>query len=254
MNIKALIYKLLTQTSVVTKPSIAICAERLLMPSIFTRTQSQKLRALLFLPESPHSTQLNQDLFALFLNKYQPGYFVEIGANDGYTLSNTIYLEEEFGWKGLLIEANPKYEESLKRRKCSVAISAVTSEPGEYEFCDAGLYGGVENTLDTTHKNRTLTATRIKVSGARLEDLLSSNGAPSRINFISIDVEGGELQIVKQLTDQSNYRFTCGCIEHNYREADYKQIYKMLTDAGYAIAWDGQTRHDLFFYDPKILS
>ena len=68
------------------------------------------------------------------------------------------------------------------------------------------------------------------------------------IDFISIDVEGGELPVVESLVE-SKRRFRCGCIEHNYRASDYRRMVLCLESAGYRVVWPGQTEHDLFFVD-----
>ena len=100
------------------KISSSCVANKNLLPNILCRTPSNEIRKIFNLPQSKHKTQLNQDIFALLMNTFQKElYFVEIGANDGFDLSNTIYLEEKFNWTGLLIEPNPNYFESLTNRK-----------------------------------------------------------------------------------------------------------------------------------------
>ncbi|MFZ5653348.1 MAG: FkbM family methyltransferase [Pseudomonadota bacterium] len=249
-----MIKKIVLGSKLLRKPSVAYCANHGLLPGVFVRTRAAKLRELMLLPESPHETQLNQDIFALLVNRFRPGFFVEIGGNDGFTLSNTIYLEERFGWNGLLVEANPQYLDSLKKRKSKVVIAAVVEEEGYYEFCSAGLYGGLRSLLDKTHEKMTQNASSITVWGATLRRILEENGAPERISFISIDVEGAEVPIVEQMCSLRNYRFLCGCIEYNARQADYQRITHLLKESGYRVVWEGQTQHDLFFVDEGVLA
>lgn len=248
-KLKDLIKNYLLNTKFLKKISVLYVTQNKLLPSVLVKLESHEARSQLFLPQSKYITQLNQDIFGLIHNKYNPGYFIEIGANDGFDLSNTIYLEKFFGWNGLLIEANPKYEDSLKKRNAKHVISAVMDMPGVYEFIDAGLYGGIEKTIDSANIHRTNNSSLIKVNGERFEVILKNNHAPKIIDFISIDVEGGETSIVKQMTSLQDYRFKSGCIEHNYREDDYLQIKKLLELSGYKIIWENQTMHDLFFVD-----
>lgn len=231
------------------KPSVAYCANHGLLPDLFVKMSSAELRCQLLLPPSQHETQLNQDIFALQANRFKAGFFVEIGANDGFTLSNTVYLEEQFGWNGLLVEANPQYLDSLKNRKAKSVIAAVVEREGFYEFCNAGLYGGVVNLLDKTYEKKTQNASHITVLGTTLAQILEENSVPQNINFISIDVEGAEVQIVEQMCRLKNFRFMSGCIEYNARQADYLKIATLLNESGYRIVWEGQTKHDLFFVD-----
>lgn len=254
MSTRTLIKKIVLGLKALRRPSVIYCANHGLLPEVFVRTPASKLRELLLLPESPYETQLNQDIFALLVNRFRQGFFVEIGANDGFTLSNTVYLEEKFGWSGLLIEANPGYHGSLRKRKSKSVVAAVVEQEGYYQFCSAGLYGGLVGHLDKTHENMTRNAGYISVWGTTLKRILEDNGAPEVVNFISIDVEGAEFPIVEQMCSLQNYRFLCGCIEHNARLADYQRISRLLADSGYCVVWEGQTQHDLFFVDQRVLA
>lgn len=249
---KDLLRRWLLKQPTLRRPAVRYCVDNQLLPSILTRIPSHELRRMWNLPASAHYTQLNQDIFALMMRRFQSGYFVEIGANDGFTLSNTQYLEEHFGWTGLLVEANSKYEESLLRRSNSkVVMKAICDNRGSAKFVDAGLYGGLSETLDATHSKRLENATQIVVSCGTLDEILTEAGAPSTIDFVSIDVEGGELPIVRQLA-MSDRRFVCGCIEFNYRKNDYREMQKLLSDSGYRIVWAGQTLQDLYFLDQNF--
>ena len=240
------------QLEILKRPSIRYCIENELLPSLIARTSSRTVRKIFNLPDSEYSTQLNQDIFALLVNQFRPGFFIEIGANDGFNLSNTVYLEQKFGWKGILIEANNKYVASLKKRKNSVVVNkAVSSRIGKAEFIDAGLYGGLKASLDNMHDSYTKDAPSIAVECVSLQEILDDSKAPELIDFISIDVEGGEVPVVEQMVSV-NRRFRCGCIEYNMRMEDYQRIIALLESADYIVVWQNQTEHDLFFIDGNV--
>lgn len=254
MCIRHLVKKFVLGIKALHWPSVGYCSNHGLLPQVFVNTTSDKLREMLLLPASRHRTQLNQDVFALIANRFKKGFFVEIGANDGYMLSNTIYLEEEFGWGGVLVEANPDYESSLNNRKSRAVIAAIADEEGHYQFCKAGLYGGLTERLDGRYKRITQEGKTIDVWGVPLEKILDENEAPEIIDFISIDVEGAEVSVVMQMCSLKKYRFSCGCIEYNSRRNDYGLIERALHAAGYRIIWKGQTQHDVFFVDERLIS
>lgn len=250
--IRNILKKAFFNLKILRTPAVKYCCANSLLPELFVSMQSKNLRDTLFLPESAFDSQLNQDIFALLVNKYKSGYFLEIGANDGFTLSNTIYLEEMFEWKGLLVEANPLYAESLSKRKADFVISAIAEKNESYRFSSAGLYGGITDLLGDTHKKMTDRAELIDVTGRRLAPILDESKAPARIDYVSIDVEGAEVSIVEQMTALTDYRFTCGSIEHNSRTSDYKKLKKLLRKARYRIVWADKTKHDLFFVDQDV--
>jgi len=253
VRLEGLIRKIVLKIGALRRPSVAYCAGHDLLPGVIVRTPAARLRKILLLPESEYEAQLNQDIFALLANRFKPGFFIEIGANDGFTLSNTVYLEEKFGWNGILVEANPRYVESLRKRKSKSVVAAVVENEGYYKFYNAGLYGGVAGLIDRTHENKTKDTNSISVWGTTLECILIENNVPEIVNFISVDVEGAEVQIVEQMCQLEGYRFSCGCIEYNSRKEDYQRIKCLLRGSGYRIVWEGQTRQDLFFVDEKGL-
>lgn len=233
--------------------SVAYCRENRLLPNILITTPPDVLRQLLMLPPSAARPQLNQDIFALLVNRFRPGFFLEIGAHDGVTFSNTLYLEECFGWQGILVEANPEFADRLSRRRARTLLVAVADEEGNGEFVAADLFGGIADSLDSLHRNRTRGARRIVVPTRRLATVLKQGRAPRRVDFVSIDVEGAELPIVRQLCALEDYRFTCGCIEHNHRRRDREEMERLLGAAGYRVVWAGQTLYDMFFVDSHVV-
>ena len=251
--IKKIINEIIIRIPLMRYASNVFIIHRKLLPELFVSTSSAELREILRLPCSEHYTQLNQDIFALLINRFKKGYFVEIGANDGYTLSNTVYLEEYFDWDGLLIEANPKYINNLMRRNAKVCSNAVAKEEGYIEFIDAGLYGGIVSTMDSTHMSHTKLKSKIHVKSQSLEKIFKEFDVPNRIDFLSLDVEGGEKEILKQLCELKTYRVTSGVVEHNFRSDDFLYFKQILEKAEYEVVWCDRTKHDLFFVDKNYL-
>ena len=90
---------------------------------------------------SNYKSQIGQDKYVSeFFNNKRNGYFIELGATNGISLSNTYYLEKDLGWKGICIEPNHIHTESLKdNRSCDTDTSLVFSESGkEVEFSIVG--------------------------------------------------------------------------------------------------------------------
>lgn len=252
MNVmREAVKKCLLGLPVLRKLSLAYCAHNELLPELLVRTPSKSLRKMFGMPYCEHTSQLNQDVFALLFKGFKPGFFIEIGANNGFNLSNTVYLEQCFDWTGILIEANPAYLGELQGRKAKIVNKAVAEEDGYLEFVDAGLYGGIASTIDPVHSRHTSEAGKIKVPATTLGKILQDHNAPPIIDFISIDIEGGELPVVEQLCMQREYRFKTGCIEHNFRRDEYGALKSSLEAAGYMVVWEGQTLHDLFFIDGR---
>lgn len=113
------------------------------------------------LPTAKHASQLDQDkLIDELLHGMTGGFFVESGAHDGTSLSNTVFLEANRNWTGLLVEANPQLFEMLmssSNRTASRAINACLSPSGKREVLDfalGGFLGGLTGYMSEAHDHR----------------------------------------------------------------------------------------------------
>lgn len=171
--------------------------------------------------------QFGEDLLIYDLFDGKPdGYFIEVGAFDGYNYSVT-YALEAMGWKGLLIEAIPdRAKECKERRKNARVVNAALSRrgsTGETTFTiTTDQYGGMLSYHTTTqqHLNDTQKAPKatVTVPLTTMDDLLKE-GAPSEIDVASIDVEGGEVPLLQGF-DLHKHRPKVLLLEDNSRGAD----------------------------------
>ena len=182
-------------------------------------------------------SQLFQDLWICWMSgEKRGGYFVEVGAADGVYLSNTYYLETRLGWTGILAEPNPRFAEALTRRSCIVSPLCVSSTTGErvsFLNVEMGELSRMEsvNPGDGHEARRQRTAERIEVETIRLNDLLERHNAPRRIDYLSVDTEGAELDILSAF-DFDRWDVRAITVEHNYTPAR-EQLYALLKSKGF---------------------
>jgi succinoglycan biosynthesis protein ExoO len=127
------------------------------------------------------------------------GYFVDAGASDGIGGSNTHVLEKMFGWKGVCIEANREFFKTLrKNRSCTCENVCLSDHDGVEQFREAGYYGGIDRELKEHHKKDWEAGKVREVKAERLDTLLRRVGAPKTIDYLSMDLEGGEVAVLNQ--------------------------------------------------------
>lgn len=184
-------------------------------------------------------SQLGQDLWVLEKSGYKrEGFFVEFGAVDGVLLSNSYLLETEFGWSGLCAEPNPKMYAQLRRnRRCTVSDACISGTSGkEVDFIFAGAFGGIaEHSSADLHAERRAVYAAAgqvgRVSTVSLDDFLRKYNAPHDIDYLSIDTEGSELEILASFPfEKWNIRLIT--VEHNYT-AQRQSIFELLHRHGY---------------------
>lgn len=176
--------------------------------------------------------QLQQDVLALLSAGFRrDGYFVEFGATDGVTLSNTYILEKNFGWTGILAEPGRIWQAALSlQRQVPIVSKAVWSQSGDYiEFLEQGELSTLSG-FEGSHFERRFSG-KYKVETISLQELLDSHGAPKFIDFLSIDTEGSELEILSNF-DFSKYRFGLIAVEHG-RTQNRARILNLLEGSGY---------------------
>lgn len=199
------------------------------------------------------TSQLGQDLKVLEFYKHKKdGFFVEVGASDGINLSNTYILETSYNWHGICVEPIPStFNELVKNRPRSTCISnAVYSTTGEivkFDIANAyNLLSGISTHIDCHKETVNRNKNTIDVETITLIDLLDKCGAPKHIDYLSIDTEGSEYEILRAF-DFSKYTFGLIDVEHNYIEPRRSQIRELLTANGYIYLgenkWDDMYKH-----------
>jgi len=187
-------------------------------------------------------SQYKQDKFVdKFFNKKNGGFFIDIGAHDGVTFSNTYFLEKERQWDGICIEPIPDVFDKLKQNRQSINInSCITQKSGAITF--RRVYGynemlsGILDLMDREHveqiENDCIQTgdiyKDILIEGRNINEILNEFKV-KRIDFLSIDTEGAEYEIIKTI-DFNKVKISFLSIENN---KDSIQIREMLKGKGY---------------------
>jgi len=154
-------------------------------------------------------SQFGQDRYVLqhFFSDRTKGFFVEIGTVEGVDLSNTWYFEQALGWDGLLIDANPRYcKAAAQQRRVPVANYALADTENRMLFLDAGYVGGLlrfmpqQQILEIEYYEgpKQSPVDVVWVDTKRLDTVLAERGI-REIDYLSVDVEGAEPQILATL-------------------------------------------------------
>jgi FkbM family methyltransferase len=180
-------------------------------------------------------SQFRQDIFALTeLGFKKNGFFVEFGATNGVTLSNTYLLEKRFGYNGILSEPNPKQLGDIRKQRTSfVDNSCVWRETGQtLKFIERGDLSTLENFSELDmHGEKRKGRPKFDVETISLSDLCRKYHAPAQIDYLSIDTEGSELEILSH-HKFDEYTFKVITVEHNYTK-NRDKIFSLLTSNGY---------------------
>ena len=157
------------------------------------------------------------------------GFFLDVGSGDGTFGSNTKELEEK-GWTGICIDPFPK---NMQGRTCQMFKEVVYSKAGEkMTFRTAGDLGGLEDNLGRWKSEADKAAGTVDFTTVILGDILERAHAPHLIQFISLDIEGAELEALRGFPfDQ--YKFGALAVEHNYEETKRSGMEKLLNSQGY---------------------
>lgn len=129
-------------------------------------------------------SQAWQDEFVTnILNFKRDGYFIDIGSSDGINQSNSYFFESELGWSGTCVERGVGYTEHYKKNRKCVFLN--------------------EDATKIDYKS-----------------LFVSNKYPSRIDYLSVDIDENSMRGLGQLPF-NDYRFSVITIEHDsYRFGD----------------------------------
>ncbi len=170
-----------------------------------------------------------------YFHDLKSGVFVDIGAHNGLTYSNTYFFEKELGWKGICVEPIPAVFNELKQnRNCICVQGCVADRSGEGQLLmitspcvNTQMLSGLIDKYDRKHVKRIKREVErcggsyqeINVKCYLLNELLEQNSI-SHVNFLSIDTEGGEFDILSSI-DFSRYQIDVITVEDNYGDSRF---------------------------------
>ncbi len=201
-------------------------------------------------------SQVGQDLFVLFsLDWKRNGYFVEFGATNGVNLSNSHLMEKDFGWSGILAEpAKVWHTELVKSRTAIIDFDCVWRESGQelqFAVAENAEFSTLSNfAASDAHKNVRRSATWQSVKTVSLNDLLDRYSAPKVIDYLSIDTEGSEFEILNAFDFGRRVISVITC-EHNF-SIQRENIYDLLVAHGYSRVYEGLSRWDDWYVHESL--
>jgi FkbM family methyltransferase len=191
-------------------------------------------------------SQDNQDKYleTNIFKGYKNGFYVDVGAHDGITFNNTLYFEKINNWTGINIEPIKKvFDNLIINRPNNINLNcAVCNNDGETDFlCNTGyteMLSGIKDNFDIRHLERLKrenvekgsTTEIIKVNTKKLETIFDENNV-SHINYLSIDVEGAEFEVIKSINFDKVFIDVIG-FENNYHDVSVP-IVEYLQNKGF---------------------
>lgn len=145
-------------------------------------------------------SQGDQDDWLMDYFKEHIGIAVDVGASDGVFYSNTLRLEE-LGWRVVCIEANPVNYIPLMSKRREVVLGGVLDYDGEGELVFAGgQYGShLPGSTMTPYGDLYRNNDRVVVPVRTLNTVLAEAGIFEPIDFLAMDIEGGEAHALRGL-------------------------------------------------------
>ena len=156
------------------------------------------------------------------------GFFLDVGSGHGTIGSNTKALED-LGWTGICIDPFPTSMEGRTCRMEKVVVSSVAGQVVKFHT-HSGL-GGIADTLGRW-KEEASKSPAVELTTTTLGEVLARSNAPSFIHFLSLDIEGAELEALRGVPFD-RYRFGAMAIEHNDEEPKRSDLLKFLAERGY---------------------
>lgn len=205
-------------------------------------------------------SDLDRKLYAL-LGK-RNGVFVEAGAADGLSQSNTLLLERKYGWRGVLIEPIPgNFKKCAKYRDNSIVLNCLLSafeQDGNFKtIIDGNLLSIVEEdneesqnrNVESQHEvissNKLYSASKYKIKGRSLSRVLDELGI-EEVDVLSLDVEGNEIEVLKGINFERHY-IKVILVETK----DIEMVAEVLSNTfNYYDKW---TKHDYVFMNKKSM-
>ncbi len=187
-------------------------------------------------------SQTRQDFIVdQLLGNKKNGFFLDLGANDGISFSNTYFFEKHRNWQGICVEPiKDVYYKLRKNRKCKVLNYAIGEKTENLTFTrvlgSSQMLSGIKKFRHPDHQKRTLSEIEFN-GGEVIEEIvqcISFKEMMSMFNvkvadYLSIDIEGGEFEVLKTI-DLREFSIKIITVENNY---DDKRINDYMVSKGF---------------------
>jgi hypothetical protein len=200
------------------------------------------------------NSQILQDLFVDFVLSKNNGIFVEFGATNGVLRSNTLFLERSRYWTGLLAEPAKCWHTELNRNRpdCKIDTRCVWKNTGEtitFRETEDGELSTIDmlSAVDKHSASRNSFRSQYPVNTVSLNDLLYFYLESKKLDYLSIDTEGSELDIISTF-DIERFRPRIVTIEHNHTSLR-QGIFDIFTSAGYIRVFENLSTIDDWYVD-----
>jgi len=196
-------------------------------------------------PQIPESQLKENNLVWEFFGRKTSGFFVEVGANDPFLLSQTWMLEQK-GWTGVLVEPLAACCADLRRYRNARVVQVACGAPHQIGTATLHIAGAVSSLVPNAFDPKVRYETTETVQVVTLTDVLQQVAAPRVIDFLSIDTEGTEGDILAGM-DLTRFQPTLILVEyHVYSLA----LHRQLNNMGYKLI---RRTVDNNWYIPKML-
>jgi FkbM family methyltransferase len=255
--------KLLQLTNRMLRP-FNLCLEETAAKKSFIRTSA----ATFYQPSPTCQIPELQSLYEQFFGKRDQGLFIEVGAFDGTSFSNSSCLAE-VGWHGVLIEPVPEYAEACRRhysknQNIKVIECAIGSDDAEIKIMKAGpLTTANQSQMDQYgrvdwSKDLAMSATKIAVIQKKLDDVLSEIGLTKPIDLLIVDVEGAEASVFAGF-DIQKWKPKMMIVELAHTHPDLRNVsskdshlQELIQEHDYAVVY--KDKINTIFLDKQILN
>jgi len=187
-----------------------------------------------------YKSQYKQDKYLNenFFNNKKNGVFVDIGAHDGVSISNSYFFEKNLEWDGICIEPMPELFKELEKNRDCIKINGCAWENDTTKTFRlisgyAEMLSGILDTYDERHKERIDLECRIH--GGTYEDIemrcynvnnLLEKHELFDIDFMSVDTEGSEFDIIKNI-DFERFNIKIVLVENNYNDSKLREFMEL---------------------------
>lgn len=203
-------------------------------------------------------SQIGQDKYFIenFTSPGEKGFFVDVGAHDGTTMSNTLALEK-MGWKGLGIEVSDElYEQAKRNRTCKIVNECVFHTNDEEKVLEIPMNAPIAegnsllirikdlDSYNSSFKEQFKQTNTFTKRTKTLTKIFEENDVPHVIDFMSIDIEGADYDALLGL-DYTKYKIRFLTIEWGGSDRTYlDKIQRLLESKGYKLhrinKWDAE--------------